>query len=108
MQRLIPAFALVALMIAPASAQTSNPPAQSPSTSTNQASQSEPLPQQIRQKLEKQGFSNVQIVPGSFLVSAQDRNGDPVNMLIGPNSLMIMTTAPVSATTPDGSGATGK
>jgi hypothetical protein len=105
MQRLIPALALVALMVAPAYAQTSNPPA---SANTNQAAQKEPLPLEIKQKLEKQGFTNVQVIPGSFLVSAKDKDGDPVNMLIGPNSLMVMTTAPVKASTPNNDGATGK
>lgn len=76
-------------------------------TSNTTASQSTPtqsqsLPLEIKQKLEKQGFTNVQVVPGSFIVSAKDKDGDPVNMLIGPNSMMVMTTSPVSASTNQG------
>jgi len=100
-QWLIANLGLGILMMAPASAQTAN------TTSNTTASQSTPtqsqsLPLEIKQKLEKQGFTNVQVVPVSFIVSAKDKDGDPVNMLIGPNSMMVMTTAPVSATTNQG------
>lgn len=94
MSRLLSALALVALMIAPASAQTSSTTS---GTSNGQQSQAQALPQQIRQKLENQGFSDVQVVPGSFIVSAKDKDGDPINMIIGPNSMMVMTTSNVSA-----------
>jgi hypothetical protein len=49
------------------------------------------LPQEIRSKLKQDGFSNIKIVPGSFLVSAKDKSGDPVNMVIGPHSMMMLT-----------------
>lgn len=49
------------------------------------------LPQQIKQKLHQDGFSKIRIVPGSFLVSAQDKNGDPVEMVIRPNSMTVIT-----------------
>lgn len=100
-QWLIANLALGMLMMAPASAQTANT---TPNTTAGQSSptQSQSLPLEIKQKLEKQGFTNVQVVPGSFIVSAKDKDGDPVNMLIGPNSMMVMTTAPVSATTNQG------
>jgi hypothetical protein len=50
------------------------------------------LPQQIEQKLERQGFTAVEVVPGSYLVSAKDQEGDPVMMVIGPHSMSIFTT----------------
>lgn len=49
------------------------------------------VPQQIRDKLTEQGFTDVQVIPGSFLVSAKDKNGNPVRMLIGPNSTSVLT-----------------
>jgi hypothetical protein len=59
-----------------------------------QSSQSaQTLPQQISQKLQKQGFKDVKVVPGSFLVSAKDQDGDPVTMVIGPHSMTMFTTA---------------
>lgn len=57
--------------------------------SASQSSQS--LPQQIQQKLTNQGFTDVKVVPGSFLVSAKDKQGDPVTMIIGPNSMTVFT-----------------
>jgi hypothetical protein len=41
--------------------------------------------------LTDQGFSDVKVVPDSFLVSAKDKQGYPVTMLIGPNSLTVFT-----------------
>ena len=37
------------------------------------------------------GFTDVKVVPDSFLVSAKDKQGYPVTMLIGPNSLTVFT-----------------
>ena len=45
----------------------------------------------IRQKLTEQGFTDVEVLPGSFVVTARDRDGDPVGMLIGPNSTTLIT-----------------
>ena len=53
----------------------------------NSKANSQPLPQQITQKLKDQGFTDVQVVPGSFLVSAKEKQGDPVSMIIGPHSM---------------------
>ncbi|WP_456639664.1 hypothetical protein [Bradyrhizobium sp. USDA 10063] len=52
---------------------------------------SQSLPQQIRNKLKDQGFTDVQVVPGSFLVSAKDKDGDPVTMILGPHSMTVFT-----------------
>lgn len=67
--------------------------AQGGSSQSNQANSqsSQPLPQEIKQKLQKQGFSDISVVPGSFIVSAKDSNKDPVMMVIGPHSLTMFT-----------------
>lgn len=65
------------------------------------------LPTEIRSKLQQDGFTNVQVVPGSFLVSAKDKNGDPVTMVIGPNSMMMLTQVPGSGNATTGSGNSG-
>jgi hypothetical protein len=49
------------------------------------------LPQEIQAKLKEDGFTNVKVVPGSFIVSAKDKRGEPVTMMIGPNSMMMVT-----------------
>jgi hypothetical protein len=81
------------------------------SGSESQKSATQPtqnLPAQIRAKLEQDGFTNVSIVPGSFLVSAKDKNGDPVTMVIGPNSMMMLTQVPASNSSTTGSGSTSE
>jgi hypothetical protein len=51
------------------------------------------VPQQIRDKLSSRGFQDVKVVPGSFLVSAKDKNGNPVMMIIGPDSMTMLSTS---------------
>jgi len=87
----VPAFAADATTADPASQSTAAQPTQN-------------LPEQIRSKLQQDGFTNVSIVPGSFLVSAKDKNGDPVTMVIGPNSMMMLTQIPNSSSSTTGRG----
>lgn len=72
-----------------------SPPVAKSMPSTTQSEQTHPakdLPKEIQHKLTSQGFSDVKIVPGSYLVSAKDKNGDPVSMVIGPHSMTMFTT----------------
>lgn len=80
-----------------------------PSAASAQKPQS--LPQEIRQKLQRDGFTNIRVVPSSFLIQAKDKDGDPVTMMIGPNSMTMLTrvdsgnsTTGDSSSTSDGSG----
>lgn len=91
------ALALSLLVPAAALAQGSNSGSSVPGGQPS-AQNTQTLPQEIKQKLENQGFSNVQVVPGSFIVSAKDKQGEPVNMVIGPHSMMIVTSSNVSDT----------
>jgi hypothetical protein len=52
------------------------------------------LRQQIYQDLKQGGFTDIHIVPGSFVVHARDPNGNPVAMLITPNSMAAVTAVP--------------
>jgi hypothetical protein len=70
-----------------------------PSTSAENTQAPENLPLELRQKLTSAGFSDVKVVPSSFVVSAKDRNGHPVMMHITPHSMTLMTEVPVSNTT---------
>lgn len=47
------------------------------------------LPSQLQQKLRSQGFTDIEVVPEGYIVSAKDRDGDPVTMIVGPHSLAI-------------------
>jgi hypothetical protein len=90
--RLIGSSLLVlAALQAPALAQGTSANSQPSSQGAQASNQSQPLPQQIKQKLQKQGFTDINVVPGSFLVSAKDSNNDPVTMVIGPHSLTMFT-----------------
>src|SRR5690348_9434245 len=79
---------------------------QTPSSTSNQATQN--LPQELKQKLQQQGFSDVKIVPGSFIVSAKDKSGDPVSMVIGPHSMTMFTFANDGTGSTTGSGSTSQ
>ena len=47
--------------------------------------------QQIEGQLTKDGYKNVTIMPSSFFVRANDKQGNPVEMVIGPDSLTEVT-----------------
>jgi len=101
--RLLTAAAFTAIMLCAAQAQSSSSStpsnssaAQSPASTPSSQQSVQTVPREIRQKLSEDGYSNIQIVPGSFLVSAKDKRGDPVTMVIGPNSMMMFTQVPNS------------
>ena len=50
------------------------------------------LRQQLTNSLQQSGFTNIKVVPDSFLVQANDKSGNPVTMFIGPNSTTEVTT----------------
>ena len=67
--------------------------AQSNSHSTTGASNgSSNLRQEVTANLQQSGFSNVKVVPDSFLVQANDKSGNAVTMFITPNSMTEVTT----------------
>ena len=106
--RLVVSVTVASLLAFPAlAADTSTNSTNSPSSpavsTTPQTTHN--LPAQIRSKLEQDGFTDVNVVPGSFLVSAKDKGGDPVTMIIGPNSMMMLTQVPSSNNATTGSSA---
>ena len=96
---LIPPVACAAFMAAAALAHAQTP---SPSSKTDNSPVIAPtveqqdairkLPDKIHDRLTADGFTDVTVVPGSFIVSGRDKEGKPVLMLIGPNSMQVMTT----------------
>jgi hypothetical protein len=59
-------------------------------TSQSQAStpaSRESVRQQIKSNLEQAGFSDVKLMPDSFLVRARDKSGNPIAMIINPDSI---------------------
>lgn len=100
--RLIASAVFAAAVFHGAAFAASNPA--STNTASNAAQPAQTLPSKIKQKLQQDGFSNVQIVAGSFLVSAKDKNGDPVEMVIRPNSMTMITEAVPGSNNSGGSG----
>jgi hypothetical protein len=98
---LIPPAVCAAFMAAAALAHAQTPqstqnPANAPAiTAPTQEQQAaiNKLPDKIRDKLTDEGFTEVTVVPGSFIVSGRDKDGKAVMMLIGPNSMSVMTSA---------------
>jgi hypothetical protein len=65
----------------PTSAQNTAPNPQGPAH----------LGQKLRDDLTKAGFTNITIMPSSFLVRAKDSQGNPVMMIVNPDSLTEVT-----------------
>jgi hypothetical protein len=99
------ATAIIAAALVPGAvlAQSSNQP-MGRMNSAMESGQGAQLPQDIKDKLQQLGLSDVKIVPRSFIVSAKDKNGDDVNMIIGPHSMLIMTESSTTGTTGSRSG----
>jgi len=47
--------------------------------------------QQLAANLQKAGFTGVKIVPEAFIIQATNKSGDPVVMLLSPDSLTVFT-----------------
>jgi hypothetical protein len=86
---LVPALASVALVTAAAWAQ-SPPSASASGAPETKGDDARNLPQKIRDKLTADGFKDVEVVPNSFIVSAKDKNDNPIMMLIGPNGMTMI------------------
>jgi hypothetical protein len=62
---------------------------------------------QIQKNLQAAGFTDVQIMPSSFLVRAKDRDGNPVMMVINPDSVTAVTKMGGSQSQPNQGSTTG-
>lgn len=106
MKALLVSSAIVLMSMSAASAQstgsTANPQhsATAPSSSSAAATQpnsaastanNEPLRQQVKDNLSKAGFTDIKIMPTSFMVRAKDQSGNPVMMVINPDSFTEVT-----------------
>jgi len=63
------------------------------------------LPQKIHDDLVSRGFTDVHVVPQSFLISARDKTGQTIVMLVGPNSMTVLSAPKAGeeqAKSPDG------
>ena len=101
MARLLITSALAMLVVAgaaPAIANTSDVPA------TTESNDNAALTEQIRARLAEDGYKDITILPTTYAVSATDKTGKPVLLLIGPQSSTVLqgTQNPSTAESPDG------
>jgi hypothetical protein len=75
---ILPVLALIAFAVGAAWAQPKE-------EGSNQS-----LPDKIREKLTAEGYQDVKVSPSSYVVSAKDKDGNRVMMLIGPTSMTMM------------------
>ncbi len=96
------AFAIVLpLIVTAALAQTPEPSTPTgPSAKSNQGSSNpQALQQQVRENLQQAGFTDIKMMPSSFLVRAKDKQGNPVMMVINPDSVTAVTEIPAKSAT---------
>jgi hypothetical protein len=79
------------LMMTPALAQDAARSGNPPQSSSGDA---QAIQQQVQSNLQQAGFTDIQIMPSSFLVRAKDRAGNPVIMVINPDSVTAVTEIP--------------
>src|SRR5664279_1823270 len=72
--------------------EQSSPSTATPTATTKTQTGGTSLQQQVTTNLQNSGFTNVKVMPGSFLVQATDKSGNAVTMFIGPNSMTEVTT----------------
>jgi sporulation protein YlmC with PRC-barrel domain len=84
------------LLSSAAFAQTTTSPAETPPANrpaavatANKAGTS--VRQQITADLQQAGFTNIKVVPDSFVVQATDKSGHPVTMFLSPNSMTVFS-----------------
>jgi fatty acid/phospholipid biosynthesis enzyme len=75
---------------------------QSMSRSSDSAQASRDVPQSLRERLTSAGFTDVNIVPRSLLITARDRIDRPVMMRITPRSLFFVTEIPAGSSSTTG------
>jgi hypothetical protein len=76
------------LLSSAAIAQTSPAPVPATQAKTGDTAMPAAGPrEQIKADLQKAGFTDITMMPGSFLIQAKNKSGDPVTMMIRPNSL---------------------
>jgi sporulation protein YlmC with PRC-barrel domain len=93
-----------ALLLAPAAAfaQSNATPANTPSAAQSDANQSsataDSLRTHVRDMLQSSGFSDIRMMPSSFMIRAKDQDGNPVVMSVSPDSVTEVAELGTSGT----------
>jgi hypothetical protein len=76
--------------------------------SSSQDASPQALPQRLQTTLREAGFTDVEVMPSSFLVKAKDQQGHPIMMVINPDSLTVVTAISETPGDTTGQGSAGK
>src|SRR6185437_15686457 len=79
----------------------------SSSSSTGMTGHTSPIVERLKSELQQSGFKNVRVMPESFLVRAEDKDGHPVMMIVNPDSLTAVTALGTSGNMGSGRSANG-
>jgi hypothetical protein len=91
------------------SAQAGNSGQASSGQTDSQNGKTMSIRQDMKESLQKAGFSGVHVVPDSFLVNAKDKDGHPVAMIINPHSMTeVVDEGPVGQMADNSGGGTAK
>jgi len=87
----------------PNASTAQSPPGGSASApAQNQGQPAAKVSEQIKMNLQNAGFTDIKVMPSSFIVRARDRDGHPVMMVINPDSVTEITATGL------GTGTTGQ
>src|SRR4051794_1798788 len=75
----------------PTQQQNSATPQQNSANQSTQQKTQQHLGANLRDMLQKAGYTDIRVAPTSFTVRAKDENGDPVVMAISPDSFTEVT-----------------
>ena len=78
-----------------ASAQNANnnqPPNTATQSATTQSASKQHLASDLKNMLQKAGYTDIRVAPSSFMVRAKDTDGNPVVMSVSPDSFTELTT----------------
>jgi hypothetical protein len=98
---LISSLAALALGAAAPSIARTNP--SDPGATTDTEEKGSPVSEKLRARLAADGYKDITILPMSYAVSATDKDGKPVLLLIGPAgaSTVLDVEEPATAQSPD-------
>ena len=111
-KKFVVATAIAIALATPAFAATTTSNAGSspatPSAATNQhqggnQASTPAIAQKLHNGLAQAGFTDIHVMPQSFLVRAKDQDGNPVMMIINPNSMTAVTALGSSGNNTNGS-----
>jgi hypothetical protein len=91
MRAIVVLTALPFVLITPVLAQNAQPNQQQ---GQSNAGSLQMIQEQVRNNLKQAGFTDIHIIPTSFLVRAKDSAGNPVMLVINPDSVAAVTEIP--------------